>query len=53
MSNNDHKANQVNKEKGTSGTYSAYQKVIDNRSKQQIGGKAGLFFIVKNRLAFL
>ncbi len=34
MSNNDHKANQANKNKGSSGTNAAYQKVIDNRSRQ-------------------
>lgn len=34
MSNNEHKANQANKNKGTSGTNSAYQKKIDNRSTQ-------------------
>ena len=31
---NDHKANQANDNKGTSGTNEAYQKMLDNRSKQ-------------------
>ncbi len=34
MANNDHKTNQANKNKGTSGTNDTYQKVLDNRSKQ-------------------
>ncbi|MEZ9626937.1 alpha-amylase [Aliivibrio fischeri] len=34
MSNNNHKANQNNSNKGTSGTNHSYQKVVDNRSNQ-------------------
>ncbi|EHA1082301.1 hypothetical protein [Photobacterium leiognathi] len=34
MANNNHKANQSNSNKGTSGTNSSYQKVLDNRSNQ-------------------
>lgn len=34
MSNNNHKANQGNKNPGTSGTNKEYQKVLDNRSGQ-------------------
>lgn len=34
MSNNNHKANQGNKNEGTSGTNKEYQKVLDNRSGQ-------------------
>lgn len=32
--NNDHNANQLNPNKGTSGTNPAYQKTQDNRSNQ-------------------
>ncbi|KFZ36352.1 alpha-amylase [Shewanella mangrovi] len=32
--NNNHKANQGNQNKGTSGTNKEYQKVLDNRSNQ-------------------
>ncbi|ADZ91119.1 hypothetical protein [Marinomonas mediterranea] len=31
---NDHKANQANDNKGTSGINDAYQKMLDNRSNQ-------------------
>lgn len=34
MANNNHKANQGNPNKGTSGTNAAYQKMLDNRSEQ-------------------
>ncbi|WP_318477769.1 alpha-amylase [Photobacterium leiognathi] len=34
MVNNNHKDNQNNKNKGTSGTNYEYQKVLDNRSEQ-------------------
>lgn len=34
MTNNNHKADQKNINKGTSGTNSTYQKVLDNRSRQ-------------------
>lgn len=34
MSNNNHKANQANSNKGTSGTNSAYSKVHGNRGAQ-------------------
>lgn len=34
MSNNNHKANQKNSNSGTSGTNTAHQKVLDNRSNQ-------------------
>ncbi|WP_394166584.1 alpha-amylase [Photobacterium piscicola] len=34
MNNNNHKADQANKNKGTTGTNKTYQKVLDNRSQQ-------------------
>ncbi|CEO40538.1 alpha-amylase [Photobacterium kishitanii] len=34
MNNNNHKADQANKNKGTTGTNKTYQKVLDNRSRQ-------------------
>jgi hypothetical protein len=34
MANNDHKANQNNSNPSTSGTNHAYQKMLDNRSRQ-------------------
>ncbi|WP_305374007.1 alpha-amylase [Photobacterium leiognathi] len=34
MANNNHKANQSNSNKGTSGLNSAYQKALNNRSNQ-------------------
>lgn len=34
MSNNNHKSDQGNDNKGTSGTNKTYQKVLDNRSQQ-------------------
>ncbi|MCE0493126.1 alpha-amylase [Vibrio salinus] len=34
MANNNHKADQSNDNKGTSGTNKTYQKVLDNRSEQ-------------------
>ncbi len=34
MINNNHKADQSNDNKGTSGTNSTHQKILDNRSKQ-------------------
>lgn len=34
MSNNNHKGNQKNDNGGTSGTNQAYQKMLDNRSRQ-------------------
>jgi hypothetical protein len=34
MANNNHKANQSNSNPNTSGTNNAYQKMLDNRSRQ-------------------
>lgn len=34
MTNNNHKSDQSNANKGTSGTNKTYQKVLDNRSEQ-------------------
>ncbi|MCC4796720.1 alpha-amylase [Enterovibrio norvegicus] len=34
MTNNNHKADQANRNKGTNGTNKTYQKVLDNRSGQ-------------------